>query len=678
MADYKQYKDNIIKKLDEMRLEEASRLIKEYETMAPMDMDLITLKCQYYMCQNNPKQALHYALLGVRRYPTSGDMHYNAAVLYEMMEQFFQAGKCYAIAWRIYTITEEVSEQISAIQGKITEIENIITSGLDDALQNNDKDYIQKAHDYLELKDIYWGKCVNEYRHTKQIIGKHQWINDCEKKYVAMYGISQPDGIGEGFWDLLHSKGEFQTVTEDYSYRVNGDAEEYLLPIAASEGTIHHFYENGQMYPVFQEYAKRFNYYRMSQGSKVISNHKSYYGCPIPLGHSSNRKRLVLNIFVDGLAQEIIDGEDFGKIMPNTYKYFSKGTICTQAYSTAEWTYPSIANIVTGVDTVHHMLFHDKIDGKIPVDIPTLAEYFKKAGYYTAHLTGNWRIIPSYGHSRGYDRFVYQHTSFGYKADKMIADTIEQLEGFAETDQFVWICLEDLHDIADELDLPIGVQSDMELSSRVIEAGRLSSATSVKQMVSPNKVAAYKKMATHLDTLLNLIYTYIQANYVDDEVIVSLFADHGQGYLIPENGEFLGKERERIAFMFRGDCKEQISDEIVSSSDYICIMCSLANITMKSVQESSNLPICFGGNKEREYALSESLHPHDPYRATFFAKDYTVYFENSMPVQDDGRFKLKNWTIKIEDKSGHAVADDQLYGKYEDIVMEHIAPLLVY
>ena len=55
-----------------------------------------------------------------------------------------------------------------------------------------------------------------------------------------------------------------------------------------------------------------------------------------------------------------------------------------------------------------------------------------------------------------------------------------------------------------------------------------------------------------MDRWLHVLYSYLEENYKDEEIIVSLFADHGQGYLIERDGHFLSKERANVAFMFRG------------------------------------------------------------------------------------------------------------------------------
>ena len=58
--------------------------------------------------------------------------------------------------------------------------------------------------------------------------------------------------------------------------------------------------------------------------------------------------------------------------------------------------------------------------------------------------------------------------------------------------------------------------------------------TSVKQNYSWGKSQRYKKTIQYFDMLFGFLYNYIEKNYKDDEIVISLFADHGQGYLVPK------------------------------------------------------------------------------------------------------------------------------------------------
>lgn len=654
-------------------------LIRQYESVHPMDMDILSYYVSYYILKRDLEEALHYAELGVKRYPANGDMYYNLGYVKELQKEWLDAFKNYFKAQHIYGYCGDEKKDSLQFEEKFSYIWNRYDN---EVKEIHDEDMLLAISDriqrHMDLLDTGFGLNDAMYRNIEiQAIGKYLWLNEDERRYIALYRAVASRFIAENQWNMMQQKAEMLQADRDNTYKVEGEADTYLLPIAAeNRDTMHIFTQAGREYPVMQREYRHFNYYRVKSGTQVYSSDMAYYGHPIPLGHGHGRKKLVLNIFVDGLSQMILQGGNFEKLMPNTYAFFKKGVICTEAHSASEWTYPSIANYVTGLDTLHHMMFHNILVNQLPEDVPTLAEYFRRKGYYTAKLDGDWRSTAAYGHTRGYERCVYQSGALGFKAEMAVGDILEQLEGFQDTDQFVWMCTHDLHDVADGYDFPVGVQRELELAYRTIEEV---GATSVKQAVSENKRNAYIKLVHHIDVLLQTIYAYIETHYAEDEILVGLFADHGQGYLVPEDApSFMSRGRTNVAFMFRGGIKPQVTDELMSSSDYISIMCKLAGIEMDAVETQSNLPVCFGGKQERKYVLSESLHPKDPYYATFYTKDYTVYFQNNAPTGEDGRFILKDYTLVIEDKEGKAIESQVLYDEYLALVLEHIAPLIIY
>lgn len=70
---------------------------------------------------------------------------------------------------------------------------------------------------------------------------------------------------------------------------------------------------------------------------------------------------------------------------------------------------------------------------------------------------------------KGIDQYVYQHQSMGARAEQEIMDVIEHLETFKETDQYLWMAVGDLHDVADGLDLSDAVQKNLTLEERELD-----------------------------------------------------------------------------------------------------------------------------------------------------------------------------------------------------------------
>ena len=680
-------KDTIEACLAEGNMDEAKYLIEQYEREVPDDIDLLSMKISYYLLIDDIETATDYALQGVRRMPLYGDMYYNLAYIYELSGQWLDAYLNYQKADFLYSYRKDVKGQELGLEDKSSEaLKNYVemTNQISNVAELDAQK--ERLNALMNMTEKGWGFNDISFRNYSQIVGKYFYNNLFEQKFVGVFKDQFLSVVPEKEnhnMDVIHLKGEFLQVQEGQEIWLGvldnaEDTTEYLLPIACSEkNTLHIFQVKEKEYRVAQYHPNQFAYYRIPNGSHISSTKKSYYGNPIPLKRNPEKKRLVLSIFLDGMAQQVIQGADFEKIMPYTYRYFKKGTICNRAYSASEWTQPSIATYVTGLDTTHHMLFHNKLDCPMPLDMPTIAEYFKKDGYYTANVAGDWRITPTNGHDRGYDRFVYQHQKAGFKVQEVIAEAINHLEAFQDVNQYFWISGGDLHDVADGDNLPLDVQKDLPLELRTYED---KGQTSAKQSYSDNKKAAYIRLATHCDRWLQYLYMYLEEHYKEDEIVVSLFADHGQGYLVETGKHFLSKERSNVAFMFRGGEAEGkgVVEEIMSTCDYSCILRKLAGVNQPEVLSDGRLPKTFGGSEEREYALSESIHPKDPYQAAVFANDETFFFVNPYPVTDEGRFELADYTYWLEDLQGNRIQNDDLCQKYLKMVLKHIAPLLIY
>lgn len=680
-------KEKIESCLSDGNMEEAKCLIDQYEKEIPDDIDLVSMKMSYYLLTDDLEAAANQALLGVRRMPFSGDMYYNLAYIYELLGQWLDAYLNYQKALFLYNYLNDEKSQELDLEKKAAQIlENFVEEMNRISDRQEFEAEKEKLNAIIDSMHKGWGFNDISFRNYSQIVGKYFREGMERPRFVGVFKdqflnkFSQNENLN---MDVIHLKGEFLHAQEGQEVRIidpkNPETSmEYLFPIACSEkNTVHRFEFKENAYQVIQYQKNQFSYYRVPNDTHILSSRKSYYGNPIPLKIDPEKKRLVLSIFLDGMAQQIIQGADFEKIMPYTYRYFKKGTICNRAYSASEWTQPSIATYVTGLDTTHHMLFHNKLDCFMPVDVPTIAEYFKRDGYYTANVAGDWRITPTNGHDRGYDRFVYQHQKAGFKVQEMIAEAINHLEAFQEVNQYFWISIGDLHDVADGDDLPLDVQKDLPVELRTYEdKGK----TSAKQSYSDNKKAAYIRLATHCDRWLQYLYMYLEEHYKEDEIVVSLFADHGQGYLVETDKHFLSKERSNVAFMFRGGEAEGkgVVEEIMSTCDYSCILRKLAGVNQPEVPSDGRLPKIFGGSEEREYALTESIHPKDPYQAAVFANEETFFFVNPYPVTDEGRFELADYTYWLEDPQGNRIQNDELCQKYLNMVLKHIAPLLIY
>ena len=111
-------------------------------------------------------------------------------------------------------------------------------------------------------------------------------------------------------------------------------------------------------------------------------------------------------------------------------------------FSNAEWTLPSVPSFFSGGRQQFHGFYDPKSNHTIGKDFQILSEIFHDNEYLTFQANGNWRVSPSYGYIKGFDRTIY-------KKEMNISDVIhsffEHLRTFSDRDNFVWLTLMDVH-----------------------------------------------------------------------------------------------------------------------------------------------------------------------------------------------------------------------------------------
>ena len=316
--DLRQRKEYIETMLAEGDLETAKQLLDEYEKEYSEDIDVVSMKTSYNLLIGDLNAALELALLGVRRLPLNGDMLYNLAYVYELSGQKYEAYLYYEKAKYIYVYTQNKKINELGLEQKT----DLLLQNLVDELDGEkDKQKIQKGKEMIEALSAMtrnsFGFREKAFRSCEKIIGKYFYENEFERRYVGIFKSWFLHEIGDDRnLDVVQTKAEFLKVREGMSIHYNNTEEsaetQYLLPIASSEeNTVHFFKKDGNKCPVEQYVSKHFNYYRIPNDIEVASTKKSYYGSPIPLRYVSGNKKLVLSIFVDGLSQYILKGENF-------------------------------------------------------------------------------------------------------------------------------------------------------------------------------------------------------------------------------------------------------------------------------------------------------------------------------------------------------------------------------
>ena len=158
---------------------------------------------------------------------------------------------------------------------------------------------------------------------------------------------------------------------------------EVILPIAGTE-PLQELTITTETQPPASAYLGKwaFSQFRLTGTTEITPASDAVYavGTPICLGHSPARRKLVLNILIDGLAWNIARTH-FPDALPNIARFFARGTIFDQHFSTSECTYPSLPVIETGRYPIHTQVFNERDSHEIPLDIKTISECMTDLGY---------------------------------------------------------------------------------------------------------------------------------------------------------------------------------------------------------------------------------------------------------------------------------------------------------
>lgn len=436
------------------KYQEAWIAIAEYEKEYPFDADMDTYRV---LCLNNAgehQMALQYAYRAVQNQPYVADAHYNCGYAFELCENYFQAYEQYAVAKELALGGNPIGVPIEKIEESMQQILNIIMNraqlGETDDIET-DKRWIN----YIANMDrINWGIRKPVFHDgTNMIAQKYNDYPDLPEMFAGITGM-------QSAYHMIRNKLYVNTIMEETDLQrtyamgsnieIESDTECFVPLIMDGPGRLCVQTEKKQAEIEYNSPLQYINY-RVPKGKVLISSEDREFrlGEMVPIIHDRKRKPLILNIFVDGLSQTVLENH-MEMLMPNTYRFFREGMICTNAHTAGDWTFPSIASIVTGQTMANHKMLHSKLLRKIDAETPILFEYFKNAGYNTTKIGGNWRIAPNYGYARGMNRVHYQHMYEGFPIEKVVSEVEEQIHTMRETDQFIWMEIGELHLIADE------------------------------------------------------------------------------------------------------------------------------------------------------------------------------------------------------------------------------------
>lgn len=645
-------KENVKKLVEIGNLDSAEIKIQKYKELFSTDVDVFSIKTIIQIIKGNLDKAENYALEGLKIIPFNFDLNYNLGYIYLLKKDYQKALDTFIIA----KSTASTAEEIKTIEDSINQIKS----------ENSNIDFMNLFNVNPKLFPLK----TNE----ETWIGKVLFKNSNEEGYIPLYYEETLASYPIQMWNFYKTETLKAKIYDSGEFEIN-NLSESVLPIAIFSPNNNIIISiNNKEYRFNNFMPNRYTYVPIDEGKIIIkSDNKFIVGDQLALKQKNNNSiKLVLNLFIDGLSQKIIEEYSLQELMPNTFCFFSKGKIFNNCYSNAEWTLASVPTIFTGKYLANHKIFHPELLHSINNDSKTVGEYFKESNYFTFQSCGNWRKNPAYGYVKGFDRTIYQSATRGSKTEDIIFSYLEHLRAFKERDSFSWLSFFELHNVDDNISSRFSNQILNSIDSRV---EKINNKKSVHKDYDEKKIERYISEIQWIDAYMKIIYDYIENNYSNDEILISLFSDHGQSYIDKEN-HILRDARTRVPFMIRGrNVVPGLSHELIENVDILPTILSLSDIKFDESDFDGHVPKTFGG-REKDFVYCESIYPGKTYKAIIRDLEHTIYFESEGLVESDGRFFLGNFSLILENnltKKDEINENANKADKYFNIIISHIS-----
>ncbi len=275
----------------------------------------------------------------------------------------------------------------------------------------------------------------------------------------------------------------------------------------------------------------------------------------------------ILVISIDALRRDYVSAYS-GRYVetPNLDKFAENGYRFEYSYSNSPWTLPSMMTLCTGqYPSVHGIAF-----GKLPADLPTLAQALNGHGYRTEAYIGNGVMKNEYGFEKGFDKYLvhteddwyypFRNTPVGrilYQIDrktpvflKMGRSTdsttwcsetlVERINTLHSKDQpyFLWVHIMDPHTpLTPPIDYIKRPQREAEeLYDFGVNNTFGSNEENFNVKYKDNLVDLYAAEVRYVDDALEPVLETLDDLNVWEDTLVILTADHGEEHF--EHGKY--------------------------------------------------------------------------------------------------------------------------------------------
>ena len=359
-----------------------------------------------------------------------------------------------------------------------------------------------------------------------------------------------------------------------------------------------------------------------------------------------NRPRPVILITVDTLRPDFLSqARRDGAVTPTMDALFEDSVVFRSARSSAPWTKPAVATIVTGLSPLVHGTTNRRV--RLPEEAHTLAEHMRDAGYTTAGMGLNVHLEPYFGFAQGFDQYWFPvrrewGDSLGSKVlgaldparypalfptTEALADVaVRWLEDNRDRDFFLWIHFLDPHwpyEPPAEYVPPrepgqrIGARWGDHETVTEVQAGTYKLGEEDQARVR----ALYRGEIEYVDAELARVIAKLRELGLYDQALIVFTSDHGEEFWEHgrfEHGHTLYDEVLRVPLAFKLPGNEQHApvDTAVGTEALTPTLLELCNIEAQHPLSAGSLVRFWNasGNTESEDALAAGTYYYNEKR----------------------------------------------------------------
>ncbi len=289
---------------------------------------------------------------------------------------------------------------------------------------------------------------------------------------------------------------------------------------------------------------------------------------------------------------------------PNLDALASRGTLYEHAYSTASWTWPSTASILTGLEPeVHGVLSQEQCTLQLLFD--TLAEELQSREYTTHGVSCNPLIAPERYFDQGFETFVPPKNAFR-KSPEVVPEVLRWVDAHAGVRFFLYLHLVDPHTphTPDRVEVerlgrfaPSGFpEQGIDHYNSLLQ--RIESPPGVEGVVPPAHAQwisdEYDACVATGDRWVGMLLDRLEELGIDDRTLVAFTADHGEELFdhdMLEHGHTLYEELVHVPLILAGPGVRAGNriDRVVSLRHLAPTLARLAGTQMPQVGDAEDL-----------------------------------------------------------------------------------------